>query len=305
VFKARHRYLGKTAALKLAHPIDFDAALEEAKKVASLPEHRNVIKVLDAGAWSDGRVFIAFEYSELGSLDTTEPLDPGRACALVSGACRGLSHIHQHGLLHLDLRPANILLGDGDTPILTDFGLAKSIHDANVDDWYYPHVAPEIIETGSGEVASDVWAMGMTLAHLLTGGAICRPFLTGVDLLEASLNGDWPRLDDIGIHVPVRLRKVIERATKYQSADRQANIEEFKHEIDRATPKVSLWQDGNVLRSSDGEWTVARTQAKDGSYSVATKRRGRQQSELSVSGVTSRAADRKIAEVVTRLAGYS
>ncbi|MGE0309868.1 MAG: hypothetical protein AB7Q27_29380 [Acidimicrobiia bacterium] len=96
---------------------------------------------------------------------------------------------------------------------------------------------------------------------------------------------------------------MIEKATKYDPASRQANVEQFKHELDRATPKTSLVPDGNVLRSVDSEWTVEKVLAKDGTFSVVTKRRGRRQSERSVSGVTSRGADKKITEVVKQLAG--
>ena len=107
------------------------------------------------------------------------------------------------------------MLGDDDAPKLTDLGLSQWAHGARVGDYYAPHAAPELVEVGTAAITSDVYAMGMTLAHLLTGGAICRPFPDPVQLVVGSSNGDWPRLGELGGNVTARLRKVMARATDY------------------------------------------------------------------------------------------
>ncbi len=104
--------------------------------------------------------------------------------------CRGLDHVHRGGLLHLDIRPTNVLIGSDGKPKLIDFGLARWTHDPAVEEWYWPHAAPELVEVSEGQVATDIYGMAMTLAHLLTGGDICQPFLAGAALVEASANGD-------------------------------------------------------------------------------------------------------------------
>ena len=177
VYLAEHRDLGRQMAVKLLEVqavTDRDALLEEARTMAALDTHPNVVQVFDAGDWDADHVYIASEVCEGGSVeDLCSPgLDPAAACALISGACRGLDFMHQEGLVHLDIRPANILLRD-DTPKLADFGLARWLTDAQVPNVYAAHAAPEMLLNFSGTMASDQYAMAMTLAHALTDGAVC------------------------------------------------------------------------------------------------------------------------------------
>ena len=200
VYLARHIALDRTCALKVI-PVRTTTAevLEEARKLAAVPANDNVVKVLDAGAWDDNHVFIASELCMDGSLGDRaagEALDPATGSGAISDAWRGLDHLHQHELLHLDIRPANILMAN-DTPRLVDFGLARWMHDADVEDWYGPHAAPELVESGRAAPTSDIYAMAMTLAHILTAGSICRPFPVNAQLVQASADGDWPRLEEL------------------------------------------------------------------------------------------------------------
>lgn len=310
VYRARHSYLtDHEVAIKLIRPqfgFDVDALLVEAKRASALADHDNVVKVRDAGIWSDGRVFIASDLCEHGSLEDLMidgALNPGSACVFVSGACRGLSHVHQAGLLHLDLRPANVMLGDNDVPKLTDFGLSQWAHSARVGDFYAPHAAPEFVEVGTATITSDVYAMGMTLAHLLTGGAICRPFPDSAQLVIDSSNGDWPRLNELSVNVTARLRKVIEKATDYLPERRQPTIDDFKRELDRSTPVVGLdlYEDGS-LRSIDQKWTIEVVPGKDGQQSVAVKRDGRRRGSLCLDKVDGRTAAKHVIKLVKLLA---
>lgn len=308
VYRARHTYLtGRVVALKLIPAgTDADEVLQEARKAAALSDHDNVVKVHDAGIWIDGRVYIASDLCEFGSLEdqvALGPLDPGSACRAISDSCRGLAHMHQAGLLHLDLRPANIMLTEKGVPRLTDFGLARWSHDAQVDDWYTPHAGPEFVETGKATVASDIYAMGMTLAHLLTGGAICRPFPQWAQLVADSMNGVWPRLDELGRNVPAKLRKVIEHATQYDPNDRPQDISTFKRELDRATPRVSLVENGDgSMTSADGRWTIVGRIGRDGKHAVDVKRDTRRRTILCAEELTPSAAIRHVHKVVKLLA---
>jgi serine/threonine protein kinase len=232
------------------------------------------VKVHDAGDWTGNSVYVASEYCSGGSLEDlskTVPLDPSRACELVSQGCRGLDVVHRSGLLHLDIRPANILIGGDGKPRLIDFGLARWTHDPNADEWYWPHAAPELVERSQGQVATDIYGMAMTLAHLLTAGAICRPFLSGIDLVDASANGEWPRLDELGVNVPKKLRSVIEAGVQYDPDKRPATIEAFKKLVDKATPAISfsLQDDGSLASTAHG-WTITMVR-RNGSHDVEVR----------------------------------
>lgn len=304
VYLARHTVLDRECALKLI-PARSEDVLAEARNLASLPEHDNVVKVLDAGDWNEHFVFIASELcmgGTLGDLAGSDPLVPGTACELISDACRGLEHLHEHDLLHLDIRPANILLSNG-KPRLADFGLAKWKYDADVDDWYGPHAAPELVETGRAAPTSDIFSMAMTLAHVLTGGSLCRPFPVHSDLVQAAADGDWPRLHELGPNVPPKLRKVLEVATQYDPDGRPQSVAEFKRLLDKATPVVSLAQvDTDTLESTDGIWSVTTTTAKNGRLTVEVKRKGRRRMPMCDKDLTPAQARKSIQRVVKQLA---
>ena len=304
VFLARHTALGRECALKLI-PAAGDDVLAEARYLAGLPEHPNVVKVVDAGTWDEQFVFIASELcmdGTIADLFGRAPLDPGRACELISDACRGLEHLHEHGLLHLDVRPANILLCGG-KPRLADFGLAKWTHSADVENWYGPHAAPELVETGRAEPTSDIFSMAMTLAHVLTAGAICRPFPVQSALVQASADGDWPRLQDLPPNVPPKLRKVLEIATQYDPMARPQTVADFKRILDRATPVVSLVElNAGTLKSTDGTWSVSTATSTNGRVAVDVKRNGRRRTPMCAKDLTPIQAHRWVDRVVNQLA---
>lgn len=306
VHLARHLALDRTCALKVI-PVRTTTTdvLEEARKLAAVPAHDNVVKVLDAGAWDDSHVFIASELCMGGSLAdrvARHALDPATGCGAVSDTCRGLDHLHQHELLHLDIRPANILMAN-DAPRLVDFGLARWTHDADVDDWYGPHAAPELVESGRAAPTTDIYAMAMTLAHLLTAGAICRPFPLNAQLVQESADGHWPRLAELPPNVPPRLRKVLDQATQYDPETRPSSVSEFKRLVDRATPAVSFLppDDDGTLVSSDGIWSIT-TDPKSDRFNVDVRKNARRRGELCAAGLTAAQARKHVDKVVKRLA---
>jgi serine/threonine protein kinase len=305
VYEARQVHLDRTIALKLISISgDPHEVLKEARTLASLPEHDNVVRVTDAGEWDTGTVFIASELCTGGSLDdlVAGPMDPGRACDLISQACRGLVHLHSNNLLHLDLRPANILLAE-DVPRLVDFGLARWADTADVEDWYYPHAAPELVETGHAEVASDLYAMAMTLAHLLTGGLSCASFPTGHRLIEESANGAWPRLETLPVGVPTKVRKLLATTTAYDINTRPATAATFKSMLDKVTPAVSFISapDGVSLDSADGLWRIERHEGGN-AWGATVFRGGRRRNDLGLDGVTEGTARKHVAKLVQRFA---
>lgn len=300
-----HGKLERDVAVKLIERVrDADSLLHEARKLASVPDHEHVVGVHHAGIWSDGRPFIVMDYCPGGSLEdlASRPVDPATACRYLGELCRGLDHVHQHDLLHLDLRPANVLIGSDRKVKLVDFGLSKYVSDSEVNDWYQPHAAPELIETGKGSRASDVYAAGMTLAHLLTGGTICRPFPTGADLVDASANGDWPRLAALGLNVPSRLRRVIAVSTDYDEGKRPQSARELKDLVDRAAPAVSFEADGSGgWISTDGEWRIVVAGSSRTGSCVEILRRGRRRNDLRKEGLTPAQAQRRAAQMMNQL----
>ena len=147
---------------------------------------------------ADGWFFLVLEYIPGGTLKQrlAEPLPPRVAAKLVETIARAVGYIHDHGLLHLDLKPSNILLdceGNGPwervTPRISDFGLAHSSDEAGASEKSLPglrgtpsYMAPEQASASHAEVgpAADIHALGAILYELLTG----RPPFQGTSMLE-------------------------------------------------------------------------------------------------------------------------
>src|SRR5919205_317545 len=134
VFKARDTLLERHVALKILHPhfTEDEQYVErfrrEARAVASL-SHPNIVTILDRGE-DEGRQFIVFELVEGQTLkeilDEEGRLPLRRALELAIQVARGLAFAHEHGLVHRDVKPQNVILnGDGRAKV-TDFGIARS-----------------------------------------------------------------------------------------------------------------------------------------------------------------------------------
>jgi hypothetical protein len=181
--------MGRHVALKmirsgvLAGAEEVQRFTREVRALAQL-SHPHVMQVYDFGE-GDGRPYFTMQLAARGSLAKHLPrfgADARAAAALVEKVARGVQHAHDRGILHRDLKPANVLLGEGDEPLVSDFGLVKFVYveaegltQAGQTPGTPAYMAPEQA-AGRGDQVSprtDVWALGVILYELLTGR---RPF---------------------------------------------------------------------------------------------------------------------------------
>jgi tetratricopeptide (TPR) repeat protein/tRNA A-37 threonylcarbamoyl transferase component Bud32 len=183
VFKSRHLALNRIVALKMIRHATYAGAEErhrfriEAEAIARL-QHPNVVQIFDVGEHA-GLPYFSLEFCPGGSLAHQlqgTPLSPHAAAALVEVLARAVHAAHQTGIVHRDLKPANVLLAEDGTPKVTDFGLAKKLHEAgqtasNAIMGTPSYMAPEQAGGKSQQVgpAADVYALGAILYELLTG----------------------------------------------------------------------------------------------------------------------------------------
>lgn len=151
--------------------------LREVQATGRISGHPHVVSLVDTGVLRDGRPYIVMERCDGGSLEsltTQGPLPAPDAVRLVLAAASALGAAHAAGILHRDVKPANILLDSYGSPRLTDFGIAAVVRehqDPTVTlECLTPDFAPpEAFELQPPTPAGDVWSMGATLFHLLTG----------------------------------------------------------------------------------------------------------------------------------------
>ena len=233
VYSATQIALDRTVALKVIAPglMDDDEMrrrfVRESKVAASI-DHPNVIPIYYAGE-DEGVAYIAMRYvagDDLRSLVRRERrLEPERAARIVSQVAAALDAAHAAGLVHRDVKPANILLGPDDHVYLTDFGLTKhalSVGSATKSGHWVgtlDYVAPEQIRGERVDARADIYALGCVLFLMLTGAV---PFSHDGEeaRLWAHLSEDPPAPSERVPGLPPEMDEVVARAMAKQPDDR-------------------------------------------------------------------------------------
>ncbi len=196
VYRATHDVDGSDVVLKILHvkgneTSTFIKRFIQEYSLLSRLSNDNVVKIYDQG-FTDEHIFIAMEYLPGGSL--TERIErgiaPTTAARYIRALAGGLAAVHDQGVVHRDLKPRNILFRDSDTPVITDFGVAKDLENPLNETKageifgtpYY--LSPEQARSENQAVTSgaDIYSLGVIFHEMLTGR---RPFMA--DRLEALL----------------------------------------------------------------------------------------------------------------------
>jgi serine/threonine-protein kinase len=229
VYSALDVALERRVALKVLTPELYrderfrERFLRESKLAASL-EHPHIVPIHSAGE-SDGVLYLAMRYIEgrdLGALlKSLGRLDPERVVAILGQVASALDVAHARGLVHRDVKPANVLLtrhgGEDDYAYLCDFGLAKhastvsSLTGSRAIVGTVDYLAPEQIEGRPVDGRVDVYALGCVLYECLTGDA---PFERGNELaaLLAHVNDPVPVVSERRADLPAAFDLVVETA---------------------------------------------------------------------------------------------
>ncbi|MBY8864037.1 protein kinase [Nocardia sp. CA2R105] len=183
VYRCWQAALERTVAVKvLTAELDADNKarfVREQRVMGRLTGHPNIVTVLEIGATDSGRPFLVMPYHPLGSLDTWirthGPLPVERSLSIGVKIAGALESAHRLGIVHRDVKPANVLLTEYDEVALTDFGIAHIAGGfqttAGVVTGSPAFSAPEVLEGEAPTPAADVYGLGATLFCALTGHA--------------------------------------------------------------------------------------------------------------------------------------
>ncbi len=175
VYLAEDTWIHKKVALKVPHRqnIDFGELLKEPRALASL-NHPNIVALLTAEK-QENVFFIVMEYVQGETLENiigrSGALDLTRALDFTCQICNALDHAHTHGVLHRDLRPANVLVSESGMAKVADFGTARFLEVAAQGTTVIgspPYMAPEQFQ-GKAVFASDIYSLGVTMYQMITG----------------------------------------------------------------------------------------------------------------------------------------
>src|SRR4051794_9694542 len=236
VYLAEQVRLRRWVALKLIVPElaedeEFRRRFERESQMAASLDHPNVIPVYEAGE-ADGALFISMRYVEGSDLRmlirTGGPMDAARAAGIVSQLGAALDAAHARGLVHRDVKPANVLVSGttgSEHVYLTDFGLTKHVSSqsgiTHTGQWVgtLDYVAPEQISGGELDARVDVYSLGCVLFESLTG-QVPYPRDSDVAKMYAHLNEPPARVSQLAPTAGVAFDPVIDRALAKQPDQR-------------------------------------------------------------------------------------
>jgi tetratricopeptide (TPR) repeat protein/tRNA A-37 threonylcarbamoyl transferase component Bud32 len=237
VYRGLHVDLGRALAIKVLRQPNPPAAtrerfLAEARRTSEL-DSEFVVDVIDFGRLEDGRLYYARAFLDGRPLDEIlreRPLTVPRSIALLRMACKGLQAAHEHGIVHRDIKPGNMMVisrRKQEHLVIVDFGIATAAGHTAQDVRGTPHtMAPEQIGGGVVDARTDVYALGCCAFEMLTG----VPFMDGETVL-AILAG---HLDDIRPRigpthgVPKAVADVVHRCLELRPDDRFDSARELE-----------------------------------------------------------------------------
>jgi serine/threonine-protein kinase len=264
VYRARHLALDQMRALKVLEPrlaVDERSRARfarEAKLAASI-DHPSVVRVHDAGE-QDGRMFISMQLVDgvdLGTLlRSTGPLPPRRAISLLAPIAAGLDAAHGAGLVHRDVKPANILIAEtpaGERAVLGDFGIGRLIadeqdarltsHDEVLGTADY--MAPEQVEAREVTGSADVYSLACVAFRMLSG-SVPFPAETALAVLLSHRSEPRPSARQLNPELPHAADAALAEGMEVDPGRRPQSARAFVRRLEQA-----LGESGTADRAAD------------------------------------------------------
>ncbi len=265
VYRARDEKLQRDVALKFLGPLitgssaSHESVLQEARAISAL-NHPNICTVYEVGE-ADGQPYIAMEFIE-GRPLTADIVSTGMSLQQVERygiqLADALSHAHSRGIVHRDLKAANVIITPSGLLKVLDFGISRrlsssapgrdetTVLDASWESQHsftgtLPYIAPELLKGQQADERSDIWSLGVILYEMLAGR---RPFrgATAYELSAAILRENPPPIDR---QLPAVLRSIVDKClnkdpgTRYQSAGEVKAALETAGEASRTEPIIT------------------------------------------------------------------
>jgi eukaryotic-like serine/threonine-protein kinase len=267
VYKARDTRLDRFVALKvlrrdLSSERDHASRFQHEARIAASVNHPNVIRILSSGT-DHGQFYVVMELVDHGSLDDLieqrKRLPEERVLESGIQVAKGLRAAHQQGLIHRDVKPANILFVDEHTAKIGDFGLAGVAgewSERQTEIWATPYyVAPERLSSGPEDFRSDIYSLGATLFHAVAGQAP----IEGNTNSAAELFDLKQRPHDLRAVAPEvsgTTASVFQRMIAPDPAERFSSYDELVAKLDDARRTLKKMDNLDITRSLWRRWVA-------------------------------------------------
>jgi serine/threonine protein kinase len=264
VYLGEHVHLNRYAAIKVVKtPLSSDKLeqfRQEARIVANL-RHPHIISIFDFDV-EDDTPFLVMEYASNGTLRKRHPkgtiLPPAAVLSYLKPVAEALQYAHDQHLIHRDVKPENMLIGQDDEILLSDFGIAVILYSA---DWQtareivgtISYIAPEQLG-GEPCQASDQYSLGIVTYEWLCGKC---PFCgSSGEIVAQHIKAPPPSLCELVPELPPPLEHVVLKALAKEPEQRHASVRDFIREFEAALASSGLAA-GNPLRLSSNKYEVS------------------------------------------------
>jgi serine/threonine protein kinase/Tol biopolymer transport system component len=243
VYKARDTKLERFVALKFlssyrsGNEADKRRFLREAR-AASVLDHPNICTIYEIDETDEGRLFIAMSFCEGETLKARierGPLPVTQAAGLAAQIAAGLSAAHERGIVHRDVKPANVIVMPGDRVKIVDFGIAQLADESRLTRagtavGTASYMSPEQLRGDPIDARTDVWSLGVLLYEALTG-RLPFPGEDDQERIRGILSGEPAPLSGVRPGVPPDLERVVARALARHPADRYQSMAEMREDL--------------------------------------------------------------------------
>jgi DNA-binding beta-propeller fold protein YncE len=243
VYRATHLALNRTVALKLISPelaedAEFRERFKRESEIAASLDHPNVVPIYHAGE-DDGKLYVTMRFVEGTDLREMVALqgrlEPRVAARIISQTASALDAAHARGLVHRDVKPANVLIDEsGGHPhaYLTDFGLTKQassqsgLTKTGMIVGTMDYIAPEQLQGSEVDGRADIYALGCVFYQALTG-QVPYPRDTEPAKMWAHMSEPTPSLLAVSPNLPPELDEVVQRAMAKEPDERYLSAGDF------------------------------------------------------------------------------
>lgn len=245
IYKARQISLDRTVAIKKLHPhltqnLNFIARFETEAKAAASLKHENIVSIIEYGRDNDD-YFIAMEYVDGKNLkdilEEHKKVPPEVALVIARETASGLKYAHDMGLVHRDVKPANIMLALEGAVKITDFGIVKANKDISLTTTGSTlgspaYMSPEHLRGTDLDKRSDLFSLGIILFEMLTGQ---KPFYgeNYQEVITRILTENPPKPGKLNPEIDPRLEFILKKALEKEKEKRFQDAEEFIDELDK------------------------------------------------------------------------
>jgi serine/threonine protein kinase len=243
VYLAEDERLGRRVAVKRLHagsPEDTAKRFSREARLGASLNHPNIVTVYDTVTDEDSVVIVmeCVEGESLADVVRRGRVEPHEAVRILRGVASALDHAHEHGIVHRDVKPANVLLGHNGDVKLVDLGIATAVEGTRITHsgsvmGTAAYMAPEQLDGTDATPATDVYALAAVAYEMLAGRPAYRG-ATPVEIAHAVVRGAPPDLRECWPEAPPAASEALRHGMAFEASARPRSASAFVDELERA-----------------------------------------------------------------------